>query len=395
MKLTKAHFIMASAAIVTIGGVAWLKRPRAIAVDVGAVAQHPLEATIDADGQTRVRERYTVVAPVAGRVARVTLTEGALVRAGDVLARISPLPLDSQSVMQAHAQLEAAQAMALEAATQVRVALASQDQRRRELSRAQRLSDVGGVSPRVVEESQLALTQANESAEAAQQRLRATEADVRRVRTIIVGRAGGATVLVRAPASGRVLRIAERSERIVASGAPLLEIGDPGSLEIVVDVLSSEGASIHPGDAVRLSDWSDNGGGEHSTSIGHVRTIEPSGFTKVSALGVEEQRVNVIIDPDVTTHGAGDGFRVEASIIVWSSPRALAIPRSALMPGERGANWVAFLVRGGRVEKREVKVGHVAGASAEVLAGVADGDQVVLFPSDQVMPGLRVRKAAD
>jgi HlyD family secretion protein len=294
--------------------------------------------------------------------------------------------------MQAQARVDGASALVRGAAADVRVATANLDQRRRELSRAKSLAEVGGVAPRILEESELALVQAEEALRAANERARAAEADARQARAVLFAREGNGatTVLVRAPASGRILRVPERSERIVAAGTPLLELGDPASLEIVVDVLSSEGATIHPGDRVRLAEWAGDGG-EQNPGIGHVREIEPAGFTKVSALGVEEQRVNVIVDVDKIPPGVGDGFRVEASIIVWSSPKVIVIPRSALLQASDGTTgWNAFVVRSGRAEARSIRIGHVGGAAAEVIAGIDEGDEVVLFPSDQVKAGTRV-----
>jgi HlyD family secretion protein len=231
----------------------------------------------------------------------------------------------------------------------------------------------------------------------AEERVHAAEADARQARAVLAGRETGsaATVLVRAPASGRVLRVAERSERIVAAGTPLLEIGDPASLEVVVDVLSSDAAMIHASDPVRLVEWGGADGGEHMDVLaGRVREIEPAGFTKVSALGVEEQRVNVIVEVDSVPAGVGDGFRVDASIVVWSAPDVIVVPRSALIrardASEGTAAWTAFVVRAGRAESRMIRVGHLGGTSAEVLAGVDTGDAVVVFPSDQVKAGIRV-----
>jgi len=395
MKLTRGQLVAATLGVVVIAGIAFMLRPKPLVVETSTVERRRLEATVDADGRTRVRERFVVVAPVAGRVARITRVEGSLVRAGDVVARLTPLPLDSQALVQAQARVDGAKALVLEASAQVRVANASLDQRRRELSRAKRLAEVGGVAPRVVEESELALVQAEEAVRAANERARAAEADARQARAVLLGREGSsvATVLVRAPARGRVLRVPERSERIVAAGTPLLELGDPSSLEIVIDVLSSDGATIHPGDRVRLAEWAGAEGGEHlNPVVGRVREIEPAGFTKVSALGVEEQRVNVIVEVDTIPPGVGDGFRVDASIIVWSAENVIVVPRSALLQANAGSTggWSAFVVKGGRVEARSVRIGHVGGTAAEVLVGIDAGDEVVLFPSDQVKAGIRV-----
>jgi HlyD family secretion protein len=398
MKITNARIVGVGLVTVVLAGVAFMLRPKPLVVDTTTVTRHGLEATVDADGRTRVRQRYMVVAPVAGRVERITRVEGAAVRAGDVVARLTSLPLDSQAVAQARARVEAASALALEANAQVRVATAELEQRRRELSRAQRLAEVGGVAPRVVEECELGRLQAEEAVRGATERVRAAEADARQAHAVLAGLEPGSamTMLVRAPASGRVLRVAERSERIVAAGTPLLEIGDPASLEVVVDVLSSDAALIHTSDPVRLMEWGGADGGEHMNALaGRVREIEPAGFTKVSALGVEEQRVNVIVDVDSVPAGVGDGFRVDASIVVWSAPDVIVVPRSALVrthgTGVEAPGWTAFVVRAGRVESRAVHVGHFGGVSAEVLAGVEPGDAVVVFPSDQVKAGVRAR----
>ena len=396
MKITRTRIILAAAGLGVAALVVYSMRPKPLVVDTSTVARQSLETTVDADGRTRVRERYVVVAPVSGRVERITRLEGAPVRAGEIVARLMPLPLDSLSAAQARARVDAASALALEAAAQVRVATASLDQRRRELSRAQRLAEVGGVAPRVVEEAQLAEVQAREAARAAQQRSAAAEADVRQARAAFLGQERGTTaiVLVRAPASGRILHVTERSERIVAAGTPLLELGDPASLEIVIDVLSSDGATVHPGDRVRLAEWGTQATTEQEpASWGTVREVEPAAFTKVSALGVDEQRVNVIVDPDAVPTAVGDGFRVEASIIVWSTPSTTVVPRSALLQANGGAQggWMAFVVQSGRAVQRAVRVGHLGGTSAEVLDGIAPGDEVVIFPSDQVTSGARVQ----
>jgi len=397
MKLTWKLGLAIGGGAAVVGGIAFMLRPESLTVDTAMVARGPLEATIDAEGRTRVRERFVVVAPVAGRVERLTQVEGAPVRAGEVVARLTPLPLDSQAMAQARARLDAANAVVLQAASQVRVASAALEQQRRDLSRSLRLAEVGGVSPRVVEEAQLAVTQAEESERTAIERLRATEADARQARAILAGQERGAqtTVFVRSPASGRVLRVPERSERIVAAGTPLMEVGDASSLEIVVDVLSSDGAGIHPGDRVRLAEWGTTASGETTDEIGgRVRDVEPAAFTKTSALGVNEQRVNVIIDPDRTPPMIGDGFRVEASIIVWATRDAVVVPRSALLQGTEqriGTEWTAYVVKSNRAERRAVRIGHVGGTSAEVVSGVAPGEEVVVFPSDRVTPGTRVR----
>jgi HlyD family secretion protein len=316
------------------------------------------------------------------------------VRAGDIIARIAPLPLDSQSTVQAQARVDATVALALQADAQVRVANAELAQRRKEYARAQRLAEVGGIAPRAVEECALAQLQAEEAVRAATQRATAADADVRQARAVLSGNSPGAVArVVRAPATGIVLRLAERSERIVTAGTPLMEIGDPGSLDVVVDVLSSDAAAIRNGALVRITRWSAETGVENQILNGVVTRIDPAGFTKTSALGLAEQRVNVIIALDNTPKELGDGFRVEASIITWQRSAVVTAPRSALFQSDWGGEsqqWTAYGIRRGRIEERLVEVGHFGGNRAEIISGLAPGDSIVAFPSDRVRVGVRV-----
>lgn len=402
MHVTRTQYTVGGILLAVAAGIAYTTRPKPLAVDAEPVVRGALETTVDADGRTRVRDRYVVTAPVSGRVERIARTEGDVVRAGDIVARIAPLPFDSVSVTQARLRLASSEALVLQAAAQARVAAAELAQARRNLTRAQRLFEVGAIAPRVLEESQLATTQAEEAAQSANERCRAAESDAAQARAVLAGQHGNAStlVLVRAPSSGRVLRVPERSERIIAAGTPLVEIGDPRSLEIVIDVLSSDGALVHPGDSVRLMDWGGLSVDEQANVVGgRVREIEPSGFTKVSALGVEEQRVNIVVDPVAPPPTIGDGFRVEASIVVWSNPNVVRVPRSALVQRasttQAAPRWSAYVLHDGRVELRDVRIGHAGAADAEVLGGLAEGDHVVVFPSDQIKPGVRAtpRKA--
>ena len=394
MRIKRSYLIGAGIVAIAVALIWYVRRPKPMVVDSVTVTRGALESTVDADGRTRVRERYVVVAPVAGRVERIEFTEGTIIHAGELIVLLRPLPLDSTAMSQARARVEAADAVARQAETDVRVATAQLEQRRREASRAERLAEYGAIAPREVEEAQLARLQAEEAVKAATERVRAADADSREARSVLASQQSRAVVSIpiRSPATGRVLRIPERSERIVAAGTPLVEIGDPRSLEVVVDVLSSDAATIHPGDRVRLAEWAGAVDAQETSRLGgRVREIEPSGFTKVSALGVEEQRVNVIVNLDASPSVVGDGFRVEASIIVWSAPSVVSVPRSALLQAKgKSGVWTAFVVRNGKAESREVRIGHVGGALAEVLAGVEPGDEVVVFPSDQLRDGVRV-----
>ena len=390
MRITRARVVLLVVSAAAVAAIVFATRPRPLEVDTGLVTRGPLESTIDADGRARVRQRYVIVAPVTGRVERLTLREGALVRAGNVVARIKPAPLDAQASAQAQARVDAATALSLDAASQVRVADDALLQRKRDLSRARRLGEAGGVSPRYVEEAELAARAATEQSQSAAQRAQAAEASVREARAVLSGRTdSGADVAVRAPSTGRVLRVPEVSERIVVAGTPILEVGDPGALEFVIDVLSSDATLIEQGDLVRLDHFT---GDENGELTGRVRLIEPTAFTKVSALGVEEQRVNVIVDVPDYPDGVGDGFRIEARIVVWSSPNALSVPVSALLrptATAADATWGVFVVREHRIDRRAVRVGHLAGDRAEVLSGLVAGDEVIVFPPDNMKPGMR------
>ena len=387
MTLRKTHLFWLAAIVAVLVLVAIALRPSSMPVETARVTRGALESTVDAEGRTRVRERYVVAAPVAGRLERIGVVEGDSVGVGDIVAELHPLPLDATAAVQARSRLEAATALAREAEARRRVADAALDQRRRELDRARQLGDAGALAPRVVEDATLAVRQAEEDARAAAERVRAATADARQAEAALLAMGGGeqGTVLVRAPAAGRVLRVPERSERVVSAGAPLVELGDPASMEVIVDVLSSDGAVIRPGDAVRLTRWS---GDENAVLAGRVRYVEPAAFTKVSALGVDEQRVNVVIDVASVPRSLGDGYRVDASIVTWTAPDVLTVPANALV--RQGGAWSAFVVRGGRAVRRAVRIGHLGATTAEVLDGVAAGEEVIVFPSDRIAEGSRV-----
>jgi HlyD family secretion protein len=389
MRPTRAQLIAVASVAVVIAGVLFARRPRPLEVETGRVSRGPLETTVDAEGRTRVRERYVITAPVAGRVERITLVEGGAVHVGDVVARIAPMPIDVQGTEQARSRVDGAVAHVGEAETRVRISRVSADLRSKELERARRLIAAGALAPRDTEIVWLAWRQADEDARAATAQAQAASADVRQARSALIavsgersGRADG-IVLVRAPVAGTVLRVPERSERVTSAGAPLIELGDARSIEVVADVLSSDAATLRSGDAVRLEQWGGDG-----VLPGRVRFVEPAAFTRVSALGVDEQRVNVIIDIPSAPSALGDGYRVETRIITWSRPDVVTVPASALV--RVGSSWSTYVVSDGRARRREVRIGHVGDALAELLSGLTVSDEVVLFPSDKVVDGVRV-----
>jgi HlyD family secretion protein len=276
-------------------------------------------------------------------------------------------------------------ALEREAATRVVQTKAASAQAARAAERRRALLEVGGVARESVEQYELEARLRAEAAEAAQAAHEAARADVAAARAVLVGAEARdlPLVAVRAPAAGRVLRVPDRSGRIVAAGAPLLELGDAHALEVVVPVLSSDAVKVLPGACAELLEW---GGAEPLE--GTVREVEPSAFTRVSALGIEEQRVNVVIDVAAPPPTLGDNYRVEARIVVWEAEDVLLAPSSAL--GQEAGEWIAFVARDGRAVRRVVRIGERSGLEAQVVAGLAEGEEVVLFPSDLVRDGVRV-----
>lgn len=388
---TVRRLVLAVVGVLVIAGVAAALRPDTLEVETALVRRGPLQVTVDADGQTRVRDRYVVAAPVSGRLERVPLAEGDVVRAGDVVARIAPAPFDEPSARQARARLDGARALAVQAAARVRLADAALGQARRDAGRTRRLLDAGALAPRALEEAELAARARADEYAAARAQATAARADVDAATAALLyagGDAGGparGVVTVRAPSAGRVLRLAERSERAVAPGAPIAEIGDTRRLEVVVDVLSSDAARVRPGMAVRLEGW---GTGEQAAVPGRVRRVESAATTRVSALGVEEQRVDVLVDVVDPPASLGDGYRMDARIVVWEQGDVLTVPASALV--RAGTGWAAYVVESGRARLREVRVGQMGSAAAQVAGGLREGAQVIAFPSDKVREGTRV-----
>ena len=383
-----AYVALAAAAAAAVG---YLLAPAPVEVDVAPVAEGALMVTVDEDGETRAHDRFVVGAPVAGRVARIELHEGDPVKEGQVVAQIWPLPLSARERDEQLARISAAQALSREASEQVRRAQAEHDQATRERRRVDALVKEGFVSPQAAEQAKvLEVTSAN-ALEAARYRARSAEAELRAARAALlaIGAPAGAqaAVSLRSPVSGRVLRIPEKSERVVASGTPLLVLGDPARLEVVADVLSTDAVRVRPGMPVLLEGW----GGERPLRA-VVRVVEPYAFTKVSALGVEEQRVNVVADFVDPPGPLGDAYRVDARIVVWSADKVLKAPASALF--RSGDGWAAFVVEGGRARRREVQVGERSARQAQILGGLKAGDLVIRYPSNEISDGIRVRARA-
>jgi HlyD family secretion protein len=349
----------------------------------------PLQVTIDQEGETRVHDRFIISAPVPGRLMRVDLEDGDPVRLNQVVARIDPLPLNQRERQEILARVESAEASLREAKARVARARAVSEQARRDRNRAEQLAREGVISTQALDQARNADVTASEELSAAEYTSQAAASDVKVARAglVSIDPGGGQTkplIELRSPVDGRVLRVTEKSEHVVSAGTPILALGEPGKLEVVADVLSTDAVKVHPGDPVLLTGW----GGDHAIRA-RVRLVEPGGFTKVSALGVEEQRVNVICDFVDSPDSLADGYRVEAHIVVWSGTDVLKVPISALF--RRGQRWSTFVVSGGRAVARDVEVGHRNESDAEILSGLAEGQRVILHPPNTIVAGSRVR----
>jgi HlyD family secretion protein len=363
--------------------------PRSLVVDSGPVSRGSLTVTVDEEGRTRVRERFVVAAPVGGRLQRTTLHEGDPVQVGTELARIAPAPLDPRLLGQAQARLRAAEAAREAARAREERARAAFDQAHRNRERADQLGQEGLQSPEERERAILAEATAAAEMNAARHASETAVYEIAEARATLLaatpeGRRTVALVPVRSPEKGAILRVLQESDRVVAAGTPLFELGNLGDLEIVAELLSSDAVKVKPGAAMWVEGW---GGAERLA--GRVRRVEPAGFTKISALGVEEQRVNVIADLDSRPPTLGDGFRVEVRIVIFEAADVLKVPGSALF--RAGTDWRVFAIEGGRARSRLVVVGHRTTTEAEVREGLQEGDRVILYPGDRVQEGSRVR----
>lgn len=376
--------------------IAWGFWPRPVLIETGEAARRPLQITVEEEARTRVVDRFVLHAPVAGYLRRVELKVGDRVALGQPLALLDPLPasvLDPRARAEAEARVAAGRAGLERARAALQEVQAEAELAAEELRRREDLFGRGLVSRAELDQARsrrnaldAARAAAGSAVEVARFELEAALAVLRHSGADNEGPAE--TVAVRSPVEGRVLKVLQESAGVVAAGQPLLEVGDPRRLEVEAEVLSRDAVRIEPGGRVLFERW---GGDEILEGV--VRTVEPTGFTKVSALGVEEQRVLVIADiasPPEAWQRLGDGYRVEAKFIVWEREDALTVPASALFRREDG--WAAFVVADGRARLQPVRVGPGSGLLTQVLEGLEAGDAVILHPGDDVDDGVRVKR---
>ncbi|UCE86921.1 MAG: HlyD family efflux transporter periplasmic adaptor subunit [Deltaproteobacteria bacterium] len=379
-------------------GLAYAFRPQPVAVDVTAVERGRLRVTVDEEGETRVHDVFVLSAPVTGRARRIESHVGDIVVAGEtVVVEIEPVDptfLDVRSESEAQAAMRAAEAARELAAAELERTRAELDFASNELTRQRGLAERGALSERDLDAAQRAHRTARAAVATARAALKERSFELDRARARLLSpldtrdpSGGCACIPVRAPVSGSVLRVLHESEGVVQAGQPLLEIGDPRDLEIVVDLLSEDAVQVEAGQVVLIEEW----GGE-AMLRGTVRRVEPYGFTKISALGIEEQRVNVVIDfsdPPEAWQRLGHGYRVIARIVLWDGADVLKLPLSALF--RDGDRWAVFVEAGGRARLRHVERGRHNGLEAEILSGLEVAERVVLYPSDRVVDGVRIR----
>ena len=394
MRFTLGRVVIALVLAAVAAAAVWALMPRPIEVETAMVAKGQFVATVDEDGKTRVRERYIVAAPLTGRLIRVRLKAGDQVTANEVVATILPSPapfLDPRSRREAEERLGTAEATIERTKAGIERARAQSEQASNELARTRTLVERGAATVQALERAELAMRVADRDLRAAEFLNHAAEHELAQAKALLAQYYSGATSPpetwnVTAPVSGLVLKVTQESETIVQAGAPILEIGDPFDLEIAVDVLSTDAVSIHPGARVIIENW-----GGPGTLEGRVRRIEPAAFTKVSTLGVEEQRVNVLIDivsPPEKWRGLGDAFQVDTRITVFTKDDAIIVPAGALF--RKGDVWSVFVVVNGRAEARAVTLLRRSGRFAAVSSGLEPGERVIVYPGDRVTAGARV-----
>ena len=379
------------AAVVAI--FAWAFAPRPVAVETAEALSTRFEQTVDEEGRLRVRERYTIGAPVAGRVERIALKVGDAVEANQVVAQLFPAPailLDLRTVAGLRERVEAADASLLRAKANLARAKAALEQAQFDLERTRKLAERGFAAKAAEDQARLVVAQQEQAVRAAEFETDAAGHELGVAKAALQRSqpdAGGARRTpweLRSPVAGRVLKVVQESEATVPTGAPLIEVGDPSSLEAVVEVLSQDATRIRPGAKVSMM-----ASPQARPIVGRVFRVEPVAHTKISTLGVEEQRVNVIVALDEPpSREIGDGYRVDASIVTMERESATVVPIGAVF--RDGEGWATFVAKGDRASKRAVTLGARSTRVAWIERGIEPGERVIVYPPDTVSDGVRI-----
>lgn len=390
--MSKRRLIVIGGGLLLVVIAVFMARPGATEVTTAVVGRDTLSVTVPAEGQTRARERFTVTAPISGRLTRIDVHEGDVVEAGQVLGLLYPAPQDPYVIATARAEVTAAETRHRAAEAARREAELHAEQARIEAERRRPLADMGALTRERMEQADLAARVAAERLASAEAGVAtaASQLDAARARLSGVEGADDTTIPidVTAPARGRVMTVVDPSARVVPAGTPLLSIAESDGIEIVMDVLSEDAVRVHDGNAVLITRW----GGDGSLP-GLVRTVTRVGHTKVSTLGIEEQRVDVIVDLVDPPQALGTGYRVSGEIVVWEGSQLLSIPTSAAFRTNEG--WQVFAVDAGRARLRSITLGHRNERFAEVTSGLDEGDVVVVFPPEGLEDGDPVRDGGD
>ena len=398
MRITIGQFVGAAILLAVAAGLVWSVLPKPILVETATVTKGTFIATVDEDGKTRIRERYVVAAPLAGRLTRIRLKAGDHVNVDDVVATIisSPTPLlDPRSRREAEERTRCRRSGAGSNSNHGRPHQAQLEQADQDLTRTRTLVERGVSTTQALERAELLKRVADRDLRAAEFQLHAGQHELDQARALLARYAdnGGTppdSWNVTAPVSGLVLKVAQESETIVQPGTPILAVGDPRDLEIVADVLSTDAVEIRPGADVTIEHW-----GGPGVLSGRVRRVEPAAFTKVSTLGVEEQRVNVLIgilNPPEQWTGLGEAYQVDTKIVVFTKDDATIVPTGALF--RRGESWNVFVVADDRAQARSVALIRRSGRTAAIASGVKPGESVIVYPGDRIMSGVRVQMGA-
>ena len=398
--MSRMRILVMTALALGLGAVlAWAFRPQPLPVDLAVATRAPMEVTLSAEGVTRVRDPYVITAPIAGTTTRAPVQVGDRVTQGETVVAViqpaAPALMDARSRAQAEATIAEAEASVRVSEANLERAGAALEHARSQYARGEGLARAGTIAQRMLDDLAAELEQAQQGLASAEAQRRLSLASLQRARAQLVGpdalelpngEAGECCVQIRAPLTGLVLDVPDRNARQVSAGAPLVTIGDITDLEIEVDLLSTDAVRVATGTPARVTRW----GGEGVLDAS-VRRVEPAAFTRVSALGIEEQRVRVQLDlmsaPD-DFHGLGEHYRVHVDLIVWENDSVLQIPQGALF--RHGDGWAVFRNLDGQAVRVAVQPGHRGADTVELLDGLEDGAEVVLFPPNALIEGARI-----